>query len=111
MFLDPVLVKLHLRVNHTVDDALIALYTSAAEDSVEAFLNRKVYPSQAGLAGESLLVTYPGIVANDMMRVAALLLIGSLYENREQDIVNGQVFSLPYGFDTFLWPHRMGVGV
>lgn len=122
--------KLHQRVDHDDEDALITTFISVAEQSVYEFLNRNVYPDQAALdaaiaaapaelviataayeaaldAADALVdeveaaaaaryaqdayrqaqiasdLVQRGIVINDPMRAAALLLVADLYENRE----------------------------
>lgn len=41
--------KLHLRVTHDEEDALLVAFLPAAEEQVSAFLNRNVYASQQDL--------------------------------------------------------------
>ena len=60
-------VKQHLRVTHTLEDALIATYTEAAEGHVEQYI------------GQTLTEPLPSSI-----KAAVLLLTGDLYSNRER---------------------------
>lgn len=63
--------KQHVYVDHNEDDALIELYASAAEDSIENYL-------QLDLEQEYDADTMPRAIISAM-----LLFFGSLYANRE----------------------------
>lgn len=54
--------------------------------------------------------TAVGMVVNDDIRHAILLMVGHLFRNREA--VGEKSFNeLPMGFHALLWPHRVGLGV
>ena len=102
----------HLRAEDE-DSADVELYLAAAEDSAAQFLNRKVYADQVamntaiaeGSAGDRPIAINPSI------RAACLLILGALFENRE-DVVVGTISSeLPGGSRVLLMPYRIGLGV
>ena len=145
--------KLHLRVTDAAEDALIAVYITAAEQSAVSVLDRNVYADGTALASaitaapgifaaagitydnaidaanlltesadraEALRVasvnylrasivsrqTQDGIVANEAIKAAVLLMIGHLYSNRE-DVVSGiSVAKLPNGAEWLLQPYK-----
>lgn len=139
------------------DDTMLALYSSAAERSVQQFLNRKVYENAdalvAGQAAASALAasswtvyqdalsaastapdyvartaaerqakaTYEmaqaevmeaqrGMVIEDDIRIAILLLVGHMFRNREAASVD-PIKYIDAGMAHFLWPYRVGIGV
>lgn len=105
--------RLHLRVDETEEDSLIALWINAAELSAQSFLGRNVYTDQdeldaavnAGTAGDDPMVV------NDLIRAAILLTVGHLYANRE-DVAAGVSFAkIPVGAEYLLMPHRVKMGV
>ncbi|OZI21724.1 hypothetical protein CAL18_12415 [Bordetella genomosp. 7] len=105
--------RLHLRVDETEEDSLIALWINAAEQSAQSFLGRNVYTDQAeldaavnaGTAGDDPMVV------NDLIRAAILLTVGHLYANRE-DVAAGVSFAkMPVGAEYLLMPHRVKMGV
>lgn len=105
--------RLHLRVDETEEDSLIALWINAAEQSAQAFLGRNVYEDQAaldeavndGTAGDEPMVV------NDLIRAGILLTVGHLYANRE-DVAAGVSFAkIPVGAEYLLMPHRVKMGV
>lgn len=57
--------KLHLRVDHDAEDALIEVLIDAAEESILQYLNLEELPEAAPV------------------KAAALMLVGALFENRE----------------------------
>lgn len=46
-------------------------------------------------AKQSARMTYQGIVVNDQIKAAILLTLGSLYANRENEVIGASVASLP----------------
>lgn len=52
-----------------------------------------------------------GIVINDAIKAAILLIFGSLYSNREDVVVGVSVADLPQGSRHLLQPYRVGMGV
>lgn len=152
--------KTHLRLESDYPDNQVEVYCSAAEISVQQFLNRKVYPSQddfedalegvlpgleaaseaftAAIDAAALIQNHElrceeivhakqqfenakvqafeirrGIVINDSIKVAILLVLGNLFENREDVVVGMSVSAvqLPMGSQQLLMPYRVGLGV
>lgn len=104
--------RAHVRAD-PADDALLALYVGAAEEQVEAFLNRRVYPDADALADAVLAGTAGDdpIVVNKSILAAVLLLAGHLYANRENVVAGQSATELPQGAHALLWPHRVGLGI
>lgn len=149
-------VRAHCRAE-AEDDALLELYATGAEQAVQAFLNRRVFPSPEALAdavaampaevaeaetahadaraaaadleGEARCVaemaadaawsnaltkareTAVGMVVNDDIRDAVLLITAHRYRNREAVITGTIATPIPQGVTTILWPYRVGLGV
>lgn len=95
-------VKLHLRVDHNAEDALIQQYMAAAHDEVEQFLGRAVPWDVTSASPEG---TYPAAVKN-----AELMIIGGLYAYREDRFV-GTIQTNNPAVMMLLFPYRMGLGV
>lgn len=103
----------HLRAQDVPDDADLQLKVGAAELLVQEYAGRRIFESQldldaavaAGTAGE----TTP-MVVNDLVRSAMLLIVGHLYENRE-DVTTGNPVELPVGARVLIGPYRKGMGV
>lgn len=53
--------------------------------------------------------THRGIVINSAIKAAILLIVGHLYENREDVVVGLSVAQLPLSATSLLRPHRIGV--
>jgi hypothetical protein len=110
--IDLQLAKGHLRVDGDADDPLIALYLAAAEQSACDFIDRQLFPDQAaldaavaaGTAGNNPMVATAAAVA------AILLILGHLYENREDSVVGASAVELPMGSRALLRPYRTGMG-
>lgn len=56
-------------------------------------------------------MTYQGIVVTSTIKAAILLICGSLYANRENDVVGASVAQLPTGAFSLLQPYRVGMGI
>jgi hypothetical protein len=56
-------------------------------------------------------MTYQGIVVTSNIKAAVLLILGSLYANRENEVVGATVFALPLGAHALLQPYRVGMGI
>lgn len=69
-------IKTQLRIEHDFDDEYLLFLGSAAIQICEDSLNRKLYPVSVPDDDST------GLVMNDSIRVAALLIISKLYENR-----------------------------
>lgn len=91
----------------------VELLLAAAEDSASQFMNRRFY-SDAEVLASAILDGTAGqdpILINPSVRAACLLILGSLYANRE-DVVVGTISSeLPMGSRSLLTPYRVGWGV
>ena len=146
--------KLHLRVDSADEDALIAVYITAAEQSAVSLLDRGVYVDGTALtaakaaapgaldtacaaydaaieAAEAMTddalqaaatqtaenawlkacVTYrqtmDGMVVNDTIRAAVLLIVGHLFANRENVVAGVSVAQLPNGAEWLLQPYKV----
>ena len=76
--------KLHLRVDGTDEDALIAALIAAAYANVEGRIFRKVYDTDETIPAEDTT----GIHVNEAINAAVLLIVGHLYAYRE-DVITG----------------------
>ena len=83
--------KLHLRVDHSDEDALITALMATATAACADYLN---------MPAEDLVVAVPAPVKS-----AALLLVGSLYEQRESQ-GERQFYKNP-AFEALLNPYRV----
>ena len=146
--------KLHLRVDSSDEDALIAVYITAAEQMAIALLDRGVYADGTALgvakaaapgeldtaiaacesaiaaadaladeaakaasiqtAGNGLLRAkvahrhaMDGMVVNEAIKAAVLLIVGSLYAQREDVVVGVSVAKLPNGAEWLLAPYKV----
>lgn len=50
-----------------------------------------------------------GIVINEDIKIAMLLMIGHLFKNREATVAGGMI-EMPLGYQHLLWPYRVGLG-
>ena len=82
--------KLHLRVDHNDEDALIGALMTTATAACADFLN---------MPAADLVVAVPAPVKS-----AALLLVGNLYENR--DSMGDRPYSKNPTFEALLNPYR-----
>lgn len=102
----------HLRES---SDADVGVYLEAAEGRAIAFLGRNVYPDQAALdsAVREGTAGVDPMVVNAEVKVAILMILGSLWNNREAVMTGPSVaaIKIPMGAEDFLWPHRRGLGV
>jgi hypothetical protein len=95
--------KQHLRVEGTDDDAVVGVYLGAAEEAAAERMGRIIYADADALA---LADDANGIVLNFSITAAVLLMLGHLYEQRE-DTVMGSVIELPSGSKMLLAPYRI----
>ena len=95
------------------DRAHVELLLAAAEDSTAQFINRRFYGDPASLAAAVLDGTAGSdpILINPSVRAACLLILGSLYANREDVVVGVTSAALPMGSRSLLTPYRVGWGV
>lgn len=80
--------KLHLRVDGSTEDSLIATYIDAANDFVKNYLDRETVPNKSAI------------------KSAMLLIVGDLYENRG----NAPAQENP-AVARLLYPYRRNIGV
>lgn len=146
--------KLHLRVDTSDEDALIAVYITAAEQSAVSLLDRGVYVDGTALtaakaaapgaletasaaydaaieaaqamtddalqaaatqAAENAWLkacvthrqTMDGMVVNEAIRAAVLLIVGHLFANREDVVAGVSVAQLPNGAEWLLQPYKV----
>lgn len=102
----------HLRAEEE-DRADVELYLAAAEDSAAQFLNRRFFIDNASLAAavaDDTAGRLP-ILINPSIRTACLLILGTLFENREDVIVGTISSELPLGSRSLLTPYRIGWGI
>lgn len=99
--------KQHLRVDDSAEDGLITMWIGAAEQAAANFLNRAIYESPADMAADDT-----GVVANDAIKAAILLILGDLYAHREDTVATSGVapVTLPQGSTWLLQPYRTGLG-
>lgn len=97
------------------DDSMLELYGSAAEESAQNFLNRRVFKDGSSMA-QAVLDNVAGddpMLVTPVVKAAVLLILGHLYRNREEVLVgtSAAAAQLPVGATALLWPHRVGLGV
>lgn len=90
--------KLHLRVDDATEDALITAWIAAAYLAVEGSIFRKVYAADVPESDAT------GILADDLINSAALLIVGHLNANREATAPAGMA-ELPMGAQWLLQPY------
>lgn len=83
--------KSHLRVDQSAEDSLIQLYIDAADEYIANYLNNASYPK------------------NSAIKAAALLIVGGLYENREQ-YGEAEIKESP-AVKNLLFPYRRKMGI
>lgn len=104
--------KLHLRIDHDFDDQDIQLKLDTAEEQAIDFLERQVYASEDEL-NLAITLNKAGerpMLINSSFKSAVLLLLGHLYENREE-IGMANLSNVKYGFERLLNPYRINIGV
>jgi hypothetical protein len=107
------LARKHLRVDDPDDDEMVLFYLAAAEQAALDFMDRNAYVDNAalraavadGTAGDRPMVATPAVQA------AVLLILGHLWENREDSVIGVSAVELPKGSRTLLAPSRIGLGV
>jgi len=97
--IDLALVKSHLRVDGTEEDALIQTYIDAAISAFEAWTNRKLVTVLPETVENHLVIT-------KAIEQGALLLIGHWYANRESVAVGVSVSEMPMATKSLWMPHR-----
>lgn len=96
---DLAIAKLHLRIDADVteEDALIEAWIKAAYLAIEGKIFRKVFDTGAVIPEADP----SGIVTDDALNSAALLILGHLYVNREA-VAPGQTTPIPLGAEWLL---------
>ena len=100
--IDLPIVKVHLRVDHDDEDALIEGYRDAALSAFETWTNRTLIAPESALpdpVGNALRM-------NKSIQQGALLLIGTWYNSRESVAVGNIVNELPMATSALWKPHR-----
>ena len=105
-------VRAHCNVAGAWDDVILTTYADAAEQYVQDFLNRRVFPDVDAMAAAVLdgSAGCDPMVTNAAIRAAVLLMAGHLFRNREA-VTAEAAKELPLGVTQLLWPHRVGLGV
>lgn len=80
-------------------------------NSVEQAAAIKVANDSYAAAQTQHRMTQAGIVANDLVKAAMLLTLGTLYAAREDVVIGASVSSLPSGACQLLQPYRVYGGV
>lgn len=93
--------KLHLRVDGSDEDTLIAAWIAAAYSNVEGRIFRKVYDTGATIPAEDTT----GIHVNEAINAAVLLIVGHLYANREDVITGATSAAMPMGSEFLITPY------
>ena len=97
--------KQHLRIDHDGEDELIQMQVEASIECASNYLNRSIIASESDRKGLN------DIVINSSIKAASLLILGALYENRENEIIGSITSSLKFGAKSLLDPYRIGMGV
>ena len=94
-------------------DSAIAAY-EAAMTAAEAMTDANAIAAAVQAAGNDLLraqvahrQAMDGIVVNDVIKAAVLLIVGSLYAQREDVVVGVSVAQLPNGAEWLLAPYKV----
>ena len=82
--MDLLMIKKHLNIDHDLDDALINAYSLAAESAVAAYINN------------------PYNEENQLHEMSKLLIIGSFYSARENEVIGATVAEMPLGIKFML---------
>ena len=95
--IDLVLVKAHLRVDGTEEDALIGTYFNGAVEYVQQHCDRRIV--EAPETSEQMALT-------DDVKQAILLLVGHWYANREEVVIGAAANQVPMGVNALLWTRK-----
>jgi len=103
---------MHLRAD---DDSteMVQLYLDAAEEQAAEYLNRRFYANEETLA-VAVLDGSAGLdpmLINNSIKAACLLILGHLYEHREDVVLNASAAAIPLGSRSLLLPYRVGMGI
>ncbi|KFK98127.1 head-tail connector protein [Serratia sp. Ag1] len=94
--------RLQCRIDHEDpdDDKLLTIYAKAARKKIENFTNRKLYDT--AVPGDDAI----GLLVDDDIKLAVMLLVGFWYENRETVNIGNISTVLPYTFEALVEPYR-----
>lgn len=95
--IDLPVVKLHLRVDHAEEDALIQGYIDAAVVHVEQHCDRQIVETPT--LPEQMALTKD-------VEQAILMLVGHWYASREAVVIGSIASDIPLGFERLLWYRR-----
>jgi hypothetical protein len=82
------------------------LLADLAEREFAYFVAAEAYLASRALAREICA----GMVVNDAVKAAVLLMTGHLFENRENVVVGAPATELPMGAKAIMQPYRVGLG-
>lgn len=100
MIVDVPMVKKHLRVDYSDDDALIEAKIKAAQAHLEGLLGFKINDEYPPIG------TPPKSTAPDDLVECVCLLAAHWYENREGSLVGVNAQELPLGISDIVREHR-----
>ncbi len=94
-------IKQQCRIDETdnSEDAMLTFYLMAAKIAVSNHIDRKLFDSEKEKGDKD------GVVIDEVLEMAMLLLVGHFYEHREatSDI---QLHECPIGYEALLHPYR-----
>lgn len=93
--------KQQVNVDHDDDDNLLLTYSSAAKTTIENYINRKLYEDSVPDDCSN------GMVINNVIKVAILMLVAHWYDNREAVAVNSSAVVLPLAYQMLINPYRV----
>ena len=97
--------QLRLEPDYPDEDALLAIYVKAALGMIEKHTRRKLTEVPDDNIDPEATLIFDGDI-----QLAALLIIGHWYANRESVVVGASGASLPLAFDALLQPYvRYGI--
>ncbi|MEB0133785.1 head-tail connector protein [Actimicrobium sp. CCC2.4] len=98
--------KIHLRVDGSDEDSIIAVYLGAAELTASNFMERAIYADATAQGTDTT-----GIVINDGITAAILLITGHLYAHREDVTTVMRVADMPSGSRMLMQQYRLGMAI
>lgn len=93
--------QLRLDVDDTSEDEHLTLLGDVAEEAVATHLNRTLYIAEVPDEDST------GRVINQPIRMAMLLMVGQLYENREASITGTIISEVPLAYSYLLERYRI----
>lgn len=93
--------KQQVNVDHDDDDNLLLTYSSAAKTTIENYINRKLYEDSVPDDCSN------GMVINNVIKVAILMLVAHWYDNRGAVAVNSSAVVLPLAYQMLINPYRI----